>query len=180
MDSAGMRKRRVGVTASSRQTVGNQATGSPQVDTEIAAPLELRTPMGTAAKAAIRVRMEAWRQWRGSQPAESSCREMVEDEGEDCRVGAGGARNARMRRCLILRQGASPLRPPAPFPLASRFQKGGNLSRVRKPRKNGAPLTDSLPSEETPEIRERGPLRKREHRTASRWSAPRSWTIAQA
>jgi hypothetical protein len=53
-----------------------------------------------------------------------------------------------MRRCLILRQGTSPLRPPAPFPSESMFQNGRNLSRVRKPRKNRAPLTDSFRSEE--------------------------------
>src|ERR1700687_2534783 len=45
-----MRKRRVGVTARSRQIVGNQESGSPQIDTEIAAPLELRTPMGTCGE----------------------------------------------------------------------------------------------------------------------------------
>jgi hypothetical protein len=44
--------------------VGDQATGLAQIDAEMAALLELRTPMGTAAQAAIRVRMEAWRQWR--------------------------------------------------------------------------------------------------------------------
>ena len=59
-----MRKRRVGVTARSRQVVESQVTGSAQIAAEMAAPLELRTPMGTAAKAAIRVRMEVWRQWR--------------------------------------------------------------------------------------------------------------------
>jgi transposase len=59
-----MRKRRVGVTARSRQIVGSQATGCWQIATEMAAPLELRTPMGTAATAAIRVRMEVWRLWR--------------------------------------------------------------------------------------------------------------------
>jgi hypothetical protein len=68
---------------------------------------------------------------------------------------------ARMRRCLILRQGTSPLRPPAPFPSASMFQNGGNLSRVRKPRRNGAPLTDCHRSEDSAEMRERGPLAKR-------------------
>ena len=66
-----MRKRRVEVTAGLRQIVEDQATGSVQVDTEMAAPLEWRTPMGTAAKAAMRVRMEVWRQGRESQPAES-------------------------------------------------------------------------------------------------------------
>src|ERR1017187_8053061 len=45
-----MRKRRVGVTARSRQIVGNQVTGTPQFATEIAAPLELRTPMGTCGE----------------------------------------------------------------------------------------------------------------------------------
>ena len=42
-----MRKRRVGVTARSRQNDGNQATGALQFVTEMAAPLELRTPAGT-------------------------------------------------------------------------------------------------------------------------------------
>src|ERR1022692_4950672 len=45
-----MRKRRVGVTARSRQIVGNQVTGTLQFATEIAAPLELRTPMGTCGE----------------------------------------------------------------------------------------------------------------------------------
>src|ERR1039457_6402243 len=44
---------------------------------------------------------------------------------------------------------------------ASMFQNGGNLSRVRKPRKTGAPLTDCFRSEETTEMRERGPLARR-------------------
>jgi hypothetical protein len=69
-----------------------------------------------------------------------------------------GALKARMRLCLILRQGASPLRPPAPFPSGSRFQNGGDLSRVRKPRNNGAPLTAPLRSEDIAEMRERGLL----------------------
>src|SRR5664280_120895 len=42
-----MRKRRVGVTARSRQNDGNQATGTLQFVTEMAAPLEFRTPAGT-------------------------------------------------------------------------------------------------------------------------------------
>ena len=51
---ADRRERRVGVTARSRQIEGNQATGSLQIASEIAAPLELRTPTSTAAKAAKR------------------------------------------------------------------------------------------------------------------------------
>jgi len=148
--------------------------GFPQIASEMAAPPELRTPMGTAAQAAIRVRMEAWRQWRWSRLAEASQKSVPrrteigitgsprwgirpEDARSCYRVAKRGARNARMRRCLKLRQGARPLRPPAPFPSESMFQNGGNLSRVRKPRNNGAPLTDSLRSADSPEIRERGP-----------------------
>jgi hypothetical protein len=37
--------------------------------------------MGTAAEAAMRVRMELWRQGRESQPAENSPREIVEPQG---------------------------------------------------------------------------------------------------
>lgn len=59
-----MRKRRVRVTAKSRRIAVSQVTGCRQIVTEMAAPAELRTPLGTAAKAAMRVRMEAWRQWR--------------------------------------------------------------------------------------------------------------------
>ena len=104
-----MRKRRVGVTAGSRWIVEDRATGSPQIVPEIAAPLELRTPMGTVATATNRVRMEARRQGRGSQQAEDNSKEMVENEGRDRLVGS--APEARLRRCLKLRQGASPLRP---------------------------------------------------------------------
>lgn len=57
-----MRKRRVGVTARSRQNVGNRETGALQFATEMAAPLEMRTPAGTGSETAKRVRMEAWQQ----------------------------------------------------------------------------------------------------------------------
>ena len=145
------------MTARSRQIVGSPATGSPQIGTEIAAPLELRTPMGTVATVTNRVRMEARRQGRGSQSAEDSFKEMVENEGRDGLVGS--APGARMRRCLKLRQGASPLRPPAPFPSGSRFQNGRHQERVRKPRKSGAPLTDARHSEDWTGMRERGQLK---------------------
>src|SRR5215471_17063925 len=45
-----MRKRRVGVTAKSRQNEGNQATGTLQFGTEMAAPLVWRTPTGTCGQ----------------------------------------------------------------------------------------------------------------------------------
>jgi hypothetical protein len=153
-----MRKRRVGVTARSRLIAGNQATGSLEIDTEMAAPLELRTPTSTAAQSGGRVRMEAWRQGRWSQWAEGQSAASGQGKREWNPGPGNGALKARMRRCLKLRQGASPLRPPAPFPSGSSLQNGGNLSRVRKPRKTGAPLTDRLRSEEATEMRERGPL----------------------
>ena len=53
------------------------------------------------------------------------------------------------------------------------FQNGGSLSRVRKPRKNGAPLTASLRSESQTGMRERGPKASAGVAT-SRWSAPKS------
>lgn len=152
-----MRKRRVGVTARSRQIVGKRATGSPQIATEMAAPHELRTPTGTAAKAAIRVRMEAWRQWRSGVRRR---KEIGMNHGEQSRRrGIGGAaRYARMRRCLKLRQGINPLRSPAPFPCDLIMPHGGNRSRVRKPRTKRAPLTASLRSGTPTDMRERGPL----------------------
>jgi hypothetical protein len=95
--------------------------------------------------------MEAWRQWRESQRGRDQSKS-GQNQGEVAGVkcAEGGAPLARMRRCLILCQGASPLRPPAPFPSDFIFQKGRNLSRVRKPRTNRAPLTDSYPSEDFP------------------------------
>ena len=158
MDSDGMWKRRVGVTARLRQIEGRQAIASPQIVTEMAAPPVGRTPRGTAAATAIRVRMEVWRQWRGSQLTEDSPRNERERQ-MNFSAGVGRrALGARMRRGLILRQGARPLRPPAPFPSPFIFQNAGNLSRVRKPRKNRAPLTDSLRSEDLSQTRERGLL----------------------
>ncbi len=156
MDSTGMRKRRVGVTARSRQIVGRQGTGSAEVDTEMAAPHELRTPMGTAVEAAIECGWKHGDNGAGVNRQKTIRGKCVEEERVSIAAGET-ARCARMRRCLILRQGASPLRPPAPFPSESMLQNGGNLSRVRKPRNNGAPLTDSLRSEGETKMRERGP-----------------------
>ena len=139
-----MRKRRVGVTARSWQNAGNQATGTVQFDTEMAAPLEMRTPAGTCGGSCKQSADGSM----ATKARESTGRVQSEErpQGErDGDVGRGTTRYARMRRCLILLQGASPLRPPAPFPSSTRFRNGGNLSRVRKPR-NSAPLTDSLRS----------------------------------
>jgi hypothetical protein len=155
-----MRKRRVGVTARSRQNVGNQATGTLQFGTEMAAPLELRTPAGTCGKKGCKESadgsMATMARGEGNGQKNNPRRSSM-GEGRAVELGSG-ALDARMRRCLILRQGASPLRPPAPFPSRSRFQNGGNQSRVRKPRKTGAPLTDSPHSEDIAGMRERGLL----------------------
>src|ERR1039457_3592638 len=45
-----MRKRRVGVTARLRRIVGSRKSGFSQIVSEMAAPLELRTPTGTCGK----------------------------------------------------------------------------------------------------------------------------------
>jgi hypothetical protein len=155
-----MRKRRVGVTARSRRNVGNQMTGSPQFVTEMAAPLELRTPAGTCGKGC---KESADGSLATRREEVNGAEEQSEERNARERDGGGGsgALEARMRRSLILRQGASPLRPPAPFPLPPMFQNGANQSRVRKPRDNGAPLTDWLRSEEPTEMRERGPSGRR-------------------
>ena len=123
-----MRKRRVGVTARSRRNVGNQASGAQQFGTEMAAPQELRTPAGTCGKGCKESA-------DGSMATKARGRQRTEEQSEERLAGKererGTACYARMRRCLILRQGASPLRPPAPFPSSSILWKRVNPSRVR-------------------------------------------------
>ena len=150
------RKRRVGVTAGSRLIVGNQATGALQIATEIAAPLVLRTPMGTVAVATECV----WK--HGDTGAEQNRAEKSSGKtaypGKEPKLRRGRRANARMRRCLILRQGDKPPETPGPLSLGLDCTEGrksvkGSLSRQLRP-----PLTDFLPSEETrPDMRERGP-----------------------
>ena len=76
-------------------------------------------------------------------------------EGMAGREKAGAPKRA-MRRCLILRQGASPLRPPAPFPSALILGNRSELSRVRKPCIR-TPLTAPIGSQRLPYMTERGP-----------------------
>lgn len=82
-----------------------------------------------------------------------------------------------MRLCLILRQGASPLRPPAPFPSTLIVGEGRELSRVRKPRQKRAPLTILFPLQGALLMRERGPL-VAVACAASRWSAPKRANVS--
>ena len=151
-----MRKRRVGVTARLRRIDGNPEMGSPQIVSEMAAPPESRTPMGTAAVAAIRVRMEAWRQRRGSQLTG----DYFNSNGNEAPRASDGAPGGAHEALPQTPPGGRPPETPAPFPSGSRLRNVGNLSRVRKPRTNRAPLTDSLRSEDLTEMRERGLLVK--------------------
>ena len=158
-----MWKRRVGVTARLRQIGGSQAIGSPQIATEMAAPPELRTPMGTAAGAAKRVRMEAWRTVARESADRNQSKRVLRrgvigrwerimarnpNRRRGDRVAGDGALKARMRRCLILRQGASPLRPPAPFPSSWIVRSEEALSRVRFAGAKAPPLTELPRSED--------------------------------
>ena len=84
-----MRKRRVGVTARSREIVGQQATGALQIDAEIAAPLVLRTPKGTVAEATTECGWKRGDTGAKDNRTESSSEAMVENRGEN-----GGAHEA--------------------------------------------------------------------------------------
>jgi hypothetical protein len=130
----------------------------------MAAPLELRTPMGT------------WGEGH-NQSADGSMATMAQESTGQKPVRKRGGTNksgrwlgvkcsegrralaARMRRCLILRQGAGPLRPRPPFPSTGFFgSEGIGQGFASRAQKTGAPLTDSLTSERVTGIRERGPL----------------------
>jgi hypothetical protein len=101
-----------------RQIGGSRVTGSAQIATEMAAPFELRTPTGTAANRLHQsangsmATMALESTGRGRQSAKPNRTTAARGGGQR----GAARREARMRRCLILRQGASPLRPPAPFP----------------------------------------------------------------
>jgi hypothetical protein len=165
------RKRRVGATARVgliERGPGNW-TASDRLP-EIAAPLEVRTPTGTVAKPQSSA--------DGSMATKARrvevCRKKPEERQQGKRRGVRSGRRAeaRLRLCLKLRQGASPLRPPAPFPWCLSIRMEENLSRVRKPRKGSAPLTDFLPSEQR--IHQEGKGAKESgFPRASRWSASR-------
>jgi hypothetical protein len=155
-----MRKRRVGVTARSRQIDGSQETGYPQFATEMAAPLELRTPKGTCGESCNQsadgsmVTMARESKGQKARRAELGREESGSMAGKER---AGGAHEALPHT----RPGGAPPETPAPFPWELSIPNGGNRSRVRKPRKNGAPLTDSHRSEESTGMRERGPSARR-------------------
>ena len=149
-----MRKRRVGVTARSRRDEGNQAAGSLQFGTEMAAPLEMRTPAGTCGKGRNQSADGSMaNQAREVNEAEERSKERLPGKREEAGSGA-------LRALEALPQtppGGKPPETPAPFPWALIVPNGVNPSRVRKPRRSGAPLTDCHRSEDFAEMRERGP-----------------------
>src|SRR5664279_3908313 len=145
-----MRKRRVGVTARSPQIVGSQGNGTPQFASQIAAPLELRTPKGTCGEG----RNQSADGSMVTKARESDGQNAIREEwgGKESMM-AGEERALRAHEALPhTPPGGKPPETPAPFPSEPSFQNGGNLSRVRKPRNHSAPLTDSLRSEETTEM----------------------------
>ena len=108
-----MRKRRVGVTARSRQNDGNQATGTLQFVTEMAAPLELRTPAGTCGgsckQSADGSMATKAREVNGQKNNPRSV-----SQGKEMERGSGALR--ALEALPQTPPGASPLRPRPPFP----------------------------------------------------------------
>jgi hypothetical protein len=90
--------------------------------------------------------MEAWRARRGEVNGQKNDpKERTSGE----REGAGsGAPEGALEALPQTPPGGKPPETPAPFPWALIVQNGVNPSRVRKPRRSGAPLTDRLRSEE--------------------------------
>ena len=160
-----MRKRRVGVTARSRLVVWNLAMGTTQTETEIAAPLVSRTPQCTSSADGSMAILLAW---RGNRAEDQKDNRGNNGPGESDRRA-----DARMRRCLILRQGDKPPETPGPLSLGLDYTEGRKSVKGSLRRQNQPPLTDFLPSETThPDMRERGPQERALVR-ASRWSAVR-------
>ena len=83
------------MTARSRQNDGNQVTGTPQFVTEMAAPFGMEnTSRHLRPKAANRVRMEAWRQWRGEVNEQKNNPRNRMPKGKEMQRGSGRATRA--------------------------------------------------------------------------------------
>ena len=149
------------MTARSRQIEGSQETGSLQIDAEMAAPLEFRTPMGTCGEGCNQSADGSMVTRAQESDGPNAIREELGD-----RLGRGALR--AHEALPHTPPGGKPPETPAPFPWESSMQNGGNLSRVRKPRNHSAPLTDSHRSEETTEMRERGPSANGQHPVSAR------------
>jgi hypothetical protein len=133
-----MRKRRVGVTARSREIVGQQATGALQIDAEIAAPLVSRTPKGTVAEATTECGWKRGDTNTGAKDnrAESSSEAMVENRGANGDCG-GGRRAAGAHEALPhTSPGGKPPETPGPLSLGLDCTEGrpsvkGSLRRQK-------------------------------------------------
>ena len=75
---------------------------------------------------------------------------MAVSMGESRRVRGGWRADARMRRCLILRQGDKPPETPGPLSLGLDCTEGRTAVKGALRRQHRPPLTAVLPSEETP------------------------------
>ena len=153
--------RRVGVTARSRRTGTSQATGVSQVATEMAAPLCIENTNGHRGEGR-------------KQSADGSMATMAISRMSQNHATSNTARCARMRRRLKLRQGASPLRPPAPFPSGVDCRQGSESVKGSLRRHLSPPLTDSLPCRPINNYEGKGAT-GRPPILASRWSAPGSF-----
>jgi hypothetical protein len=108
------------VTARSWQIEGRQVTGSLQVDTEMAAPLELRTPAGTCGEG----RKQSADGSMATKAQESTARMTVQEEFTGTGIGIGGraelgAESGALRAHEALPHtppGGKPPETPAPFP----------------------------------------------------------------
>jgi hypothetical protein len=166
------RKRRVGVTAGSRLIVENQATGTPQIVTEIAAPLVLRTPNGTVATATTECGWKHGDTGAKGHRAESSSGETASNPEENRTLRGGRRAAARMRRCLILRQGDEPPETPGPLTLGRDCTEGRKSVKGPLRRQHRPPLTDFLPSEAVHPGYEGKGAKGADAHHAFRWSAP--------
>ena len=136
-----MRKRRVGVTARSRLVVENQAIGTPQTASEMAAPLVSRTPMGTVATAKNEC---GWKHggyfWRERQ----SDSEPFGQNGKDRPIG-GAARDRAHEALPHTPPGGEPPETPAPFPSGIRVSERKRTVKGSQAAQNRRALDRSHP-----------------------------------
>jgi len=151
-----MQERRVGVTATSRQIEESRATGSAQVDSEMAAPLEFRTPTGTVATATAEC---GWK--HGDNGAAGNRQNPIHREFGGRRA-IGTKWDSALRAHEALPQtppGGKPPETPGPLSLDSDFAerresvKGSQAAHQSRALDRFPPFSTPLPT-----IRERGPL----------------------
>ena len=172
-----MRKRRVGVTARSREIVGNQATGTPQIDSEIAAPLVLRTPRGTVAAATTEC---GWKRGdttgaednRQDPVPEKGCRIRIREREGVAKCGEDSAPDGAHEALPHTSPGGKPPETPGPLSLGLDSTEGRESVKGSQAAHNTRAL-DSFPPFPTRSRHEgKGASERRSCIAASRWSAP--------